>query len=124
MLNGDRGGVRKGQVDNPLVVLGTFGFHAIVSTRDVAVDEEICVAERFCAMLPSSPTLVRRNKPPLPDFTIELGGEHILLELTRYREQGPHNNAHERDEQFKQRVLEAWLNDPIVNQLALSVEYR
>lgn len=79
---------------------------------------------RFCELHDAQPALVRPNDPPAPDFTIKIGDQEVLLELTQYRELGPHNDATERDQEFKAYFGKLWANDPSVNELLVSLSYR
>ena len=59
-----------------------------------------------------------------PDFILGRDGEVGGLELTSYREQGPHNEAHERDQTLKTFIHDAWLVDNSVNEFSLHLFYR
>ena len=59
-----------------------------------------------------------------PDFILGRDGEVGGLELTSYREQGPHNEAHERDQTLKTFIHDAWLVDNSVNEFSLHLVYR
>lgn len=87
-------------------------------------EQERMVIERFCARHREDARVLGPNQPPAPDFTIAIAGKEVLVELTRYREQGPHNDAADRDLDFKHQFCERWLYDSEVNHLSVFLYYR
>lgn len=86
--------------------------------------QERMVIERFCERLGQDARVIRQNQPPAPDFTISIAEKEVLVELTRYREQGPYNDAAARDLDFKGQFCERWLFDSEVNDLSVFLYYQ
>lgn len=82
------------------------------------------IARRLCARLGRGWALVETKSPPHPDCIIGCGEFRVAVELVQYRQQGPENAQHTRDEDFKWAVHEAWLHDDSVNEYALFLQYR
>lgn len=88
-----------------------------------AAHEQNAVAA-FCDRHPDSPKLEKKNEPPAPDFTLKIGANRALVELARYRERGPHNDAYELDQEFRSYYSKKWIADDRVNEFYVSLTYR
>ena len=83
---------------------------------------ETSVVEVFCRAV-GNLHLVR----PLdqgPDYLLQLGDQQLGLELTRYRQQGPENEAFEQDWAFQEFVLDRWLYDEYASHFTPIIDYR
>jgi hypothetical protein len=83
-------------------------------------EAELAVARRFCKQI-GARILEQRESP---DFLVEKDGPQVGLELARYREQGPHNDAQERDQALKEHLSDRWIDDANVNECWLSWTYK
>ncbi len=84
---------------------------------------EKTVAENFIAEL-NDGWRIQNDDSESPDFVLTDGTLTVGLELTGYREQGAHNEAHSRDSEFRQFIYEHWREDATVNRAHLFLAYR
>ena len=80
-------------------------------------EHELHVTRRFIAHLGDDFRIVeeRNRDGRVPDFVISDGLGRVGLELTRYRIEGPENEAQQRDSDFQEYVHGQWIDDPTVN---------
>lgn len=75
--------------------------------------QEHAIANRFCELVTDQyaiPCHVRKMGDA-PDAYLDVCGQEVCLELAGYREQGPHNNSHARDEEVMRWIYDEWIRD-------------
>jgi hypothetical protein len=89
---------------------------------------ERMIADEFCVaagpLLQKSCRVIRPSESPAPDFLLEVDGTHVGLELTAYYEQGPHNDAYERDQKIKYCIADMWQRNPDLGRFFIHLGFR
>ena len=83
---------------------------------------ERTIAERFIELLGDGWRI--DDARDFPDFHLRRGKELLGLELARYREQGTHNDTHDRNWAMCDFIGDRWIDDESVNNYLLSLSYR
>ena len=80
------------------------------------------IAERFIELLGEGWQIDEARD--FPDFHLRRGKELVGLELARYREQGTHNETHDRNWAMCDFIGDHWIEDGSVNHYHLYLSYR
>jgi hypothetical protein len=75
--------------------------------KQIEAEAARCFCMAFEASQEVSARVLRAGEDP-PDFYVQIAHREVAMELAGYREQGAHNNSHDRDEQVKLEVRRAW----------------
>jgi len=92
-------------------------------TTAMQLDAEHRAAQCVCELLDEHAEVVTQNEPPMPDFTLNIAGHQVHIELACYREQGQYNEAYERDEEFKKDISSRWKCDPHLSNITVHFRY-
>lgn len=82
------------------------------------------VADNLCESLGNDHSVMMKLSPPAPDFQLNTPSGPVTVELARYREQGPYNEANDRDWRLILIIHDQWLNDDAINIFTPTLRYR
>lgn len=94
-----------------------------MATRTKRKTYERTIAERFIKLLGQAWEIDDEARES-PDFHLRRGKELVGLELARYREQGTHNETHDRNWAMCDFIGDRWIEDESVNNYHLYLSYR
>jgi hypothetical protein len=87
---------------------------------------ERTIADEFCAavgpLIGKNCRVIRNIESP--DVLLEVAGREIGLELTAYYEQGPHNDAYERNQRIKYKVADVWQHNSDLGSFFVHLGFR